>query len=191
MAAAALTLDAISIAFPLEAAPEPPSAPPAEPEPAVPTDADKTVAVLPFRNAGPPEDAYLAEELDLDVSGARDVLFQEDSRVAKGGAGLAPGLLDGVVEAIGTGGDAHAAAPPAHRRLDDHRVAQRTSQRAGLRIRGHWLFAAGQHGYVGFLSDSPRLQFIAKLFEDLRTRADENDTGPLAGSAPRAASSGR
>jgi serine/threonine-protein kinase len=48
------------------------SAPPLPPpeaasEPALPDDSDKTVAVLPFRNAGPPEDAYLAAELTDDL----------------------------------------------------------------------------------------------------------------------------
>jgi eukaryotic-like serine/threonine-protein kinase len=65
MAEVALALDALSLAVeppaPLSPAEELPA------EPALPAASDKTIAVLPFRNAGPPEDAYLAEELTDDL----------------------------------------------------------------------------------------------------------------------------
>ncbi len=48
-------------------APEAESAPAVAAEPALPGDSDKTIAVLPFRNAGAEGDAYLAEELTDDL----------------------------------------------------------------------------------------------------------------------------
>src|SRR5262249_60121629 len=45
----------------------PPTPRPAPRPPRGPRHTEKTVAVLPFRNAGPPEDAYLAEELTDDL----------------------------------------------------------------------------------------------------------------------------
>jgi serine/threonine-protein kinase len=65
MAEVTAELDAISLTVP-EAPARPPNTPSAT-EPALPAESDKTVAVLPFRNAGPPEDDYLAEELADDL----------------------------------------------------------------------------------------------------------------------------
>ncbi len=47
--------------------PPPPPSDPRAPEPALPSDTDKTIAVLAFRNAGPPADDYLADELTDDL----------------------------------------------------------------------------------------------------------------------------
>src|SRR5260370_2553500 len=96
----------------------------------------------------------VAEKLNFDMSSARNVLFQEDRRVAEGSAGLAPGLLQGVVEAIGAGGDAHAAPAPAHGCLDDPRVAQRTRQPPGFGI-GRFRFLEDlTHPHFRFLPHS-------------------------------------
>ena len=54
----------------------------------------------------------VAEELDFDVPGAADELFEEHVRDAEGRAGFAPSLVQGVVEFVGRQGDAHAAPPP-------------------------------------------------------------------------------
>src|SRR5262249_30423277 len=86
----------------------------------------------------------VAQELDLDVPGPGDVFFQEDVGDAEGGAGLAAGLLQGVVELVGRGGDAHAAAAAAHGRLDDDRVAQLRGQLLRLGVRLDRRVGAGQ-----------------------------------------------
>ena len=124
----------------------------------------------------------VAEKLNFDMSGARNVLFQEDRGIAEGSAGLPPSLLQGVVEAIGAGGHPHAAPAPAHGCLDDHRIAQRARQRPGFSIGRCRLVAARKHRHVRFLRNAPRLQLIAELFQDLLPRTDKDDVGPLAGS---------
>ena len=43
----------------------------------------------------------VAEQLHFDVAGAADELFEEDVGDAEGGAGLAAGLVEGVVELVG------------------------------------------------------------------------------------------
>ena len=54
-----------------------------------------------------------------------DELFDEDVGHAEGGPRLAPGLVERGVESVGRLDDPHPAAAAAHRRLDDHRVAER------------------------------------------------------------------
>ena len=75
----------------------------------------------------------VAEQLHLDVAGAADELFEEDVGDAEGGAGLAAGLVEGVVELVRRQGDAHAAAAAAHRRLDDDRDSRAAGPARGPR----------------------------------------------------------
>ena len=63
----------------------------------------------------------VAEDLHLDVLGARDVFLEEHCRVAEGAPGLGLGLIEEVVEVAGLQHDAHAAAAAAERGLDDQR----------------------------------------------------------------------
>ena len=77
----------------------------------------------------------VAEQLDLDVAGAADELFEENVGDAEGGAGLAAGLVEGVVEFVGRQGDAHPAAAAAHRRLDDDGIAEPLGEDAALVVR--------------------------------------------------------
>ncbi len=122
----------------------------------------------------------VAEQLHFDVTGAGDVFFQENIGDAEGGAGLAAGLVERIVELVGAGGDAHAASAAAHRRLDHHREAQLRRQLMGLLV-GLDGRAAGQDRHVGLLSDVAGHDLVAELFEDLDARADEDDAGLFAG----------
>ena len=86
----------------------------------------------------------IAEQLHFDMAGARDVLFEEHIGDAEGGAGLAAGLLEGVVELVGGQRDAHAAAAAAHRRLDDDGIAELFGELVRLLVRRDRRVAAGQ-----------------------------------------------
>ena len=92
------------------------------------------------------------------MAGAGNVFFQEHIGDAEGGAGLAAGLVQSIVELFGAGGHAHAASAAAHRRLDHHRKAEFLGQLVGffVRLDGG---AAGQYRHAGFLGDDrgPRL----------------------------------
>jgi len=52
----------------------------------------------------------VSQKLDFDVPGPLHVFFQKNVGIAEGGAGLALGLVQGVIELVGRQGDAHAAA---------------------------------------------------------------------------------
>ena len=121
--------------------------------------------------------AAVAEELDLDVSGATDEFFEEDIGDAEGGAGLASGLIEGVVELIGGEGDAHTAAAAAHRRLDDDGEAEPLGERVGFFAGTDGRVAAGQDRDAGLLGDAAGRYLVAELFEDLGAWADEDDAG--------------
>ena len=119
----------------------------------------------------------VAEQLDLDVAGAADELFDENLGGAEGGAGLAAGLIQGVVELVSRQGDAHPTAAAAHRRLDDDRVAEPLGEDAALVIRFHGLVAAGEDGDAGLLGDVAGRDLVAELFEDFRLGADKDQAG--------------
>ena len=71
----------------------------------------------------------IAQKLHLDVLGAADELLEEDVRAAERVLGLTARLVERLVERVGTFDDPHAAPATAHRRLDDHRIAQRLGHR--------------------------------------------------------------
>jgi serine/threonine protein kinase/tetratricopeptide (TPR) repeat protein len=62
-----VSLELGTLTLPVISSRPPPSPAPLQAASPAPSATDKTVAVLPFRNAGPPEDDYLAEELTDDL----------------------------------------------------------------------------------------------------------------------------
>src|SRR5262245_15529943 len=87
----------------------------------------------------------VGEDLHLDVARLLDVLFEVDAAVLERALGfLACGLKAGL-EADVVAGDAHAAAPAAGRRLDEHGIAHAVSQREGLFLIGDQSLAAGHY----------------------------------------------
>ena len=124
----------------------------------------------------------VAEELHLDVAGPGDVLLEEHVGDAEGRAGLAAGLVEGLVELVGGGGDAHAPAAAAHGRLDDDRDSRACWPGPGpRRCRGPALSLPGRTGTPACLGDAPGHDLVAELFEDLGARADEDEAGLPAG----------
>ena len=123
----------------------------------------------------------VAEELDLDVAGPRDVLLQEDVRNAEGRAGLAASLVQRLVELVRRRDDAHAAAAAAHRRLDDDRIADLAGESASLSGIAHGRLAARQHGNAGLPGDAAGDDLVAELLEDFGSWPDEDQAGLPAG----------
>ena len=111
-----------------------------------------------------------------------DELLDEDVGNAEGGPGLAPRLVEGGVERVGRLDHAHAAAAAAHRRLDDHRVAERRGNRLGLVARHDRRVAAGEHRHARFARQLARGHLVSQQVEQLGPRPDESD--PRAGAGP-------
>ena len=89
------------------------------------------------------------------AAGAGHVFFQENVGIAEGGAGLAAGLVESVVELVGGEGDAHAPAAAAHRRLDDDRVAELFGDLARLRLVANRRVAACKDRHLRLVGNSP------------------------------------
>ncbi len=123
----------------------------------------------------------VAEELPLDVAGARNVFFQEDIRDAECGLGLPTRLFQSLVELLGRRCDAHAAAAAAHRRFHNHRVAEGARQGVGfLRAAVKRLITAGQNRHLRSFCDSAGDHLVAQLLQDLDPWSDERQAGVLA-----------
>src|SRR5208283_4677754 len=97
----------------------------------------------------------IAKKLHLDVLGAADELLEEHVRAAESVPGLTARLVERGVERISTFHDSHAAPAAAHRRLDDHRVAQRPGHLIRPWARQHWRVAAGKDRHAGLACQVP------------------------------------
>ena len=96
----------------------------------------------------------IAQKLHLDMLGAADELLEEHVRAAEGVLGLAAHLVERGVEPISTFHDPHAAAATAHRRLDDHRIAQRPGHLMRPWAGQHRRVAAGKDRHAGLAPGS-------------------------------------
>jgi hypothetical protein len=94
---------------------------------------------------------FVAEDLDLDVFGARDVFFEEDGGVAEGAAGLGLGLVEEIGEIGGLVDDAHAATAAAEGGFDDEGKADFFGDFEGLGAVADGLLGAGEDGDFDFL----------------------------------------
>ena len=124
---------------------------------------------------------FVAEDLDLDVFGARDVFFEEDGGVAEGAAGLGLGLVEEIGEIGGFVDDAHAATAAAEGGFDDEGKADLFGDFEGLGAVADGFLGAGEDGDFDFLGEGAGGGFIAHHVEQLGTRADEDDVGLGAG----------
>ncbi len=124
---------------------------------------DRAVAFVKVNEVAVP----VAQELHLDVLGLADELLDEDVGHAEGGPGLAPRLVERGVERVGRLDDPHAAAAAAHRRLDDHRIAERLGHRLGLLARHDRRVAAGEDRDARLARQLPRGHLVAQQVEQL------------------------
>ena len=78
--------------------------------------------------------------------------------------------------------DPHPPAAAAHRRLDDHRIAQRLGEPVSLRSRGDRLVATSEDRNAGLDGQLPGGDLVARACRAARAGADEGDPGGFAGS---------
>jgi hypothetical protein len=124
---------------------------------------------------------FVAEDLHLDVFGARDVFLEEDGGIAEGAAGLALRLVEEMGEIGGFVHDAHAATAAAEGRFDDERETDGLGDLEGFVAIGDGLLGAGQRGHADALGEGAGGGFVAHHFEEFGARADEDEAGLLAG----------
>ena len=104
----------------------------------------------------------VGEDLDLDVAGLDDELFEVDVAVAEGGLGLGPGRVEGGPQADVVVDDAHAAAAAAGDRLDDDGVADLVGELHRLAFVRKDPFRAGDDGDLGLVGDLAGLDLVAQ-----------------------------
>ena len=90
----------------------------------------------------------VAQQLDLDMLGPVQEALDKDGAVAKGGAGLGRGALEGVLQGVGITDDAHAAASSAKGGLDDDGEAMFVGEGPDLLVASDGAVGAGYDGDV-------------------------------------------
>ena len=123
----------------------------------------------------------VAEDLHLDVLGARNVFFEEHGRIAEGAFGFRLRLVEQAGQVAGLVHDAHAASAAAEGGLDDQRETDCLRDLQRLVAVGNGFFGAGQDGHVDFLRERAGGGLVAHHVEQLRSRPDEGDAGLGAG----------
>ena len=122
---------------------------------------DRAIALVEVNQMAVP----IAQKLHLDVLGAADEFLEEHVRAAEGVLGLTPRLVERGVERIGTFHDPHAAAATAHRRLDDHRIAQRPGHLMRPWAGQHRRVAAGKDRHAGLACQVPCRHLVAQQIQ--------------------------
>ncbi len=122
----------------------------------------------------------IGDELDLDVPRALDVALEIDAGVAEGGLSLRGRLLQGAFERKIVGGDAHAAAPAAGRRLDQNRKADLMGQPNRLRFIRDQSLAPRHDRNAGIAGQPPGLVLVPQAAHRLGRGADEVDVAGAA-----------
>ncbi len=122
----------------------------------------------------------VAEDLELDVARILEVLLDVDVTDTERRFSLALGGLEGLAQLAHVPDDAHAAAPTAGDRLDDHREPELSRDLHGLLFAVHRAIAARQDGHAGLLHRAPGPRLVAEQANDVRGRTDEADVAGLA-----------
>ena len=115
----------------------------------------------------------IGQELDLDVLGAVDELFEVDAAVAERGLGFVAGGLERAEEAGLLSADAHPLAAAARRGFDEDGVADLAGDPGGLGVAGDGSVGARYAGDLGGVGDGFRLGLQAHLADGLVGRPDE------------------
>ncbi len=87
----------------------------------------------------------IGEDLDFQVPRARQIFFQENGRIAEGGARLTLGFFQKRIELRGITNNAHAAAAAAHRRFHNDGITDLPRNLLGLRCRLDRILRSGQN----------------------------------------------
>ena len=123
----------------------------------------------------------VGHDLELDVLGVEDQLFQVHLAAAKAGHRLAAGLLKEGDQLVGLKDAAHPAPAAAGRGLDEDRIADGIGQGLGLFGGGHRAVRAGHHRHPRLLHQPAGGGLVAHGADDVPGGADEGDAGLRAG----------
>ena len=117
----------------------------------------------------------IGHDLELDVAGVDDELFQVHLVAAKAGDGLAACLLEQRDELVGLVDPAHAPSAAAGGGLDEHGIAHGVGQGLGLLGGVHRSVRAGHHRHPGLLHQLTGGGLVAHVADDVPGGADEGD----------------
>src|SRR6185437_11151629 len=123
--------------------------------------------------------APVAEDLNLDMAGARDEFLQIEAAVAERGFRFGAGLIERGLDAFATFDHAYAAPAAAGRRLDHHGVADLGGGRARRRKVGDASFRAWRDRHTGRPSGGARGGLVAHGADRLALWADEHEARGL------------
>ena len=123
----------------------------------------------------------VAENLDFDVFGAGDVLFEEYGRIAKGAAGFPLCFIEQGVEIGRLVHHPHPAPAPTEGGLDDQGEPDGFGDLERFVAVGDRVLRAWQHRHVDLFGQSAGGGFVAHHVQKLRTGTDKDDAGPLTG----------
>ncbi len=118
----------------------------------------------------------VGEDLDLDVAGVDDSLFDEARRITEGTLGLTHRRIDRLAQLVGIVDPAHTASTATGDGLDEQRVVEligRRHQLIGIARRRN----APQHRDTGSLGRRDGRRLVAGELEDRLVRTDERDPG--------------
>ncbi len=116
---------------------------------------------------------FIADDLDLDVAGVLEELFDVDGTVAERGLGFLSGLLDGGADLVLVAGDAHAAPAAARCGFDDDRVAGFFGDLCGFVLIFDGAFGAREDGDLRLACHGFAGDFVAEEFHGFGRWADE------------------
>ena len=127
------------------------------------------------------------EDLDLDVTHARQIPLDIDLGVPEGGLGFGRGRGQRRRQFRLFTDDTHAASAPAERGLQQDRVADLGRDPGGFLHAGHPGFGPRKDRHPGPLHDASRERLVPHAPNTLRGRADERDAAGLADLGERVA----
>src|SRR5215203_3817329 len=122
----------------------------------------------------------VADDLEFDVAGILEVLFDVDIAVAKCRLGLALGGAQRVGQLPGVLHDSHAPPATAGHGLDDDRVPDVLRNLERLLFAGDWPIAAREHWHTRLPHRFFRTRLVAEQLDHARIGADEADMAGLA-----------
>ena len=116
----------------------------------------------------------VADDLDLDVTGALEEPLREDRVVAEAREGLGPGALEGLGQILGSAHPPDAAPAPTGSGLYHEREAEPIGLRARLGEGRHRAPAPGRHGNARLLGSPLRAYLVTERAHHLGRGSDED-----------------
>ena len=117
----------------------------------------------------------VTEDLHFDVLCARDILFEENSRVSKSALRFALSLVQQRIKIACLMDDAHPAPTAAKCRFDDQREPNVRRDLERLCAVVHWIVGSGKSRDLEFLGQSASRNLVSHQLEQLGARPDESN----------------